>query len=160
MNFVDGLVERSHVGYIVEDVDAALKSLQTQLQCAIGVETYLFTTNKVWTDDAPLQDLTLKIAICKITDKITFEYIQPVSQNGYHFAALKEAGEGVNHVCFITEDFEGYRAQFRSLGAKILFEAEANDPKNGYRRCFYAKLPGIPGVLEIAENPKPYREDL
>lgn len=160
MNFVDGLVERSHVGYIVKDADAAVKSLQEQLQCALGVKTYLFSPYRAWTEDVPLLDFSLKIAICKITDNITFEYIQPLTQNGYHFQALTEAGEGLNHVCFATEDFEGYRAQFRQMGAKFLFEAEANDPQNGYRRCFYAKLSGIPGVFEILENPKPYRETL
>ena len=159
MRFVDGLVEKCHVGYIVEDVDAALEQLQ-QLHCAIGVQTYLFTPSKVWTDDVPLQDFTLKIAICKIKDNMTFEYIQPVTRDGYHFRWLTQWGEGINHVCFATEDFDGYRTQFRQMGAKFLFEAEANDPQNGYRRCFYAKLPDIPGVLEILENAKPYQENL
>ena len=160
MKFVDGLVEKCHIGFLVKDVDAALAQLQEQLDCAIGAQTYLFAPAKAWTDDVPVQDVALKMVICKIKDNMTFEYIQPLTQNGYHYEALQQSGEGLNHVCFATEDFDGYRKEFRQMGAKFLFEAEANDPKNGYRRCFYARLPGVPGVFEILENAKPYRENL
>lgn len=160
MQFVNGLVEKCHVGYIVKDVDAAVKQLQEQLQCALHSQAYLFSPTKVWTNDIPLEHFTLKIAICKIKDNMTFEYIQPISENGYHFDVLMRDGEGLNHICFATEDFDGYRSEFRKMGAQFLFEAEANDPLNGYRRCFYAKLQGIPGVIEILENAKPYRESL
>ena len=160
MDFVNGLVEKCHVGYIVKDVDAAVKQLQEQLQCALESRSYLFSPVKAWTDRLPTEGFALKIAICKIKDNMTFEYIQPITENGYHFQALMDHGEGLDHICFAAEDFDSYRLEFEKMRAEFLFEAEANDPLNGYRRCFYAKLPGIPGVLEILENAKPYRESL
>lgn len=156
MDFVSGLVAKCHVGYIVDDVDSALKNLQEKLGCALEAKSYLFKPLKAWTDDVPVDDFSLKIVICRIKDNMTFEYIQPISKEGYHFSALVSNGTHINHICFATEDFDGYRAEFRKMGAKFLFEAEANDPQNGYRRCFYAQLDGIPGVFEILENAKPY----
>jgi len=158
MHFVNGLVEKTHVGYIVKDVDAAVAQLQEQLQCALNTQSYIFSPTKAWTNSVPLEGFALKIAICKIKDNMVFEYIQPISENGYHYQALMSDGEGLNHVCFATEDFDGYHKEFEKMGAEIVFEAEANDPLNGYRRCFYAKLNGLPGVFEVQENAKPYRE--
>lgn len=158
MNFVDGLVAKCHVGYIVKDVEAAVKNLQDKLHCAMDAKVYTFAPEKVWTCGIPGKDFSLKIAVCKIKDNMTFEYIQPIAEEGYHFLALIGNGDSINHVCFATEDFDRYRAEFQSMGATFLFEAVANDPLNGYRRCFYAKIDGLPGVFEILENAKPYRE--
>lgn len=158
MNFADHLVERNHVGFLVADVDLAVKALQKQLQCAMDTKSYLFRPLKAWTKGTAERDFALKIAICRIADKMTFEYIQPLTETGYHFEELSKKGEGINHVCFATEDFDSYKKDFLAMNAELLFEAEANDPVNGYRRCFYARLPGIPGVIEVLENPKPYRE--
>ncbi len=158
MNFVDGLVAKCHVGYVVEDVEAALDNLQDKLQCALDAKTYLFKPEKVWICGVAGQNIALKIALCKIKDNMTFEYIQPVTPEGFHFLSLISSGDSINHVCFATEDYDGYHKEFEAMGAQFLFEAVANDKLNGYRRCFYAKIPGIPGVMEILENAKPYRE--
>ena len=157
MDFVGRLVEKCHVGYIVQDAESAVKNLQEKLCCAIDAKVYMFVPQKVWTSGFSGEGFALKIALCRIKDNMTIEYIQPITQAGYHFNALRACGEHMNHVCFATEDYDRYFAEFKAMGASILFEAEVNDPENGYRRCFYAKIEGIPGVFEILENAKPYR---
>lgn len=158
MNFLDGLVYKCHVGYLVNDVDEAIKALKDKLNCALETKSYLFAPEKAWVCDKPVDGIVLKIALCQIKENMTFEYIQPVTEVGYHYLAFMGNGESLNHVSFATDDFDRYRAEFKAMGASFLFEAVANDRLNGYRRCFYAKLPGIPGIMEIHENAKPFRE--
>ncbi|MBR4016629.1 MAG: VOC family protein [Oscillospiraceae bacterium] len=156
MNFLDKLVPRSHVGFVVEDVDAAVKNLQQTFECALDAEPYIFKPDKAWINGYPAGDIELKIAFCKISENVSFEYIQPVTQDGYHFMSLVERGDNLNHVCFVTDDLDYYREEFKKMGAPILFEAEVADPVRGRRRCLYTKLKGIPGVFEIQETAKPY----
>jgi len=160
MDFLEKLTPKSHVGYVVENVDAALKSLQDTLCCATEATAYAFRPTKAWCCGLPINDLELRIAMCQIKDGVAFEYIQPVSPSGFHLLSLLSNGDSINHVCFTTDDFDHYHQEFENMGATIVFEAEANDPLNGYRRCFYSKLNDIPGIIEVLQNATPYRPDI
>jgi len=158
MKFIEGLTGKWHVGYIVEDVSTAVEGLQKKFGCALGAKPYIFASERAWKDGEEFRDLKLRIAICRINETMTFEYIQPISQEGYHYLSLISDGNSLNHICFGVEDYDRYRKDFLEHGALIMFEAEANDRQNGYRRCFYAKFKDIPGVFEIQEKPTAYRE--
>lgn len=158
MKFLDKLVPRSHVGYVVSDVDAAVKNLQQSLHCALDAKPYLFSPDKAWLCGVPMEDLVLKIAFCHIMDGVDFEYIEPVSKNGYHFLSLLEKGDGLNHVCFVTDQYDALHKEFEEMGASIFFEADVSDPVRGHRRCFYVKVDGVPGIFEIQQVATPHVE--
>ena len=157
MGILEKLTAKVHVGYVVQDVEHCLNSLNAHLHCAENTSTYVFTPVKAYTCGVPVKELSLKIAMCHIKDNVYFEYIQPLSPGGFHYLSFLSGGEGMNHTAFYTDEYDFCREQFEELGAVFVFEAEANDPQNGYRRCFYAKLDGVPGILEVLENARPYR---
>lgn len=157
MNIMGKLTAKVHIGYVVQDVEHCLSSLNRHLHCAEGTSVYTFTPVKAYTCGVPMEQLSLKIAMCCVKDNVYFEYIQPLSPGGFHYLSLLGSGDGMNHTAFYTDEYDSCRKYFEETGAVFVFEAEANDPQNGYRRCFYAKLDGIPGVLEVLENARPYR---
>ena len=158
MKLLDRLVPRSHVGYVVSDVEAAVEKLQSSFHVALDSKPYLFSPDKAWICGAPVDDLVLKIAFCHIMDGLDFEYIQPVSKSGYHFLSLMERGDSLNHVCFVTDQYDALHKELEDMGASIFFEADVSDPVRGHRRCFYAKVDGVPGIFEIQEVPTPHVE--
>ena len=157
LNIWEKLTPRTHVGYVVEDVDRCLRALQETLCCAEEVSSYVFTPVRARACGMPIENLSVKIAMCPVKGDVYVEYIQPLSPGGFHYLSFLSAGDAMNHAAFCTDEYEACREEFRRLGAVFVFEAEANDPQNGYRRCFYAKLDGVPGVLEILENATAYR---
>lgn len=156
MNIWEKLTANVHVGYVVQDAEHCLKSLKNHLHCAENTSVYMFTPVKAYTCGVPIKELSLKIAMCHIKDNVYFEYIQPLSLEGFHYLSLLCNGDGMNHTAFYTNEYDSCRKYFKEIGAVFVFEAEANDSHNGYRRCFYAKLDGMPGVLEVLENAQPY----
>lgn len=151
------LTAKSHTGYVVESVETSLKSLQKSLGIALNVKSYLFAPQKAWSCGVPIEGLKMQIALCPIKNDVFFEYIQPLTKAGFHFLSLVSNGDCLNHVAFCTDDYDACRAYFQKKGAVFVFEMEANDELIGYRRDFYAKLNGVPGVIEILENAQPYR---
>lgn len=153
-NYLNGV---SHVGFVVEDVADALANIQQRFGCCSEVEPYLFSPDKAWYCGEPLEGVCLKIVMCRLSETIIYEIIQPLTPAGFHYASLMKQGDHLNHVALQTEDYEGLHKAFAQEGGKMLFEAETNDQRGGYRRCFYATLPGIPGVFEVQEKATAYR---
>ena len=156
LDFLKGLTAESHVGYVVSDVDSNLKKLQETLGVALDAKSYLFAPQKAWSCGIPIPDLQMRIVKCPIKNGVSFEYIQPMTQSGFHLLSLLSLGDQMNHVAFCTDHYDEYHMYFQEMGAVFVFEMEAYDELIGYRRDFYAKLDGIPGIIEILENAKPY----
>ena len=154
MNIFDKVTSKYHVGYVVEDAEAALKAVQKQFGCALDVETYTFIPTKAFACGAEMREYQMRIAMCPIKDNVYFEYIQPVSPVGFHYISLLSNGTNFNHVSFHTDRFDECYEELKNSGAVIVFEAEILDNR-GYRRTVYAKLDGVPGIIEILENTLP-----
>ena len=159
-DFPGMLTAKSHVGYVVQNVEESLKNLQAALGIAMDVKPYRFAPVKAWSCGVPLENLQMQIALCPVKNDVYFEYIQPLTEAGFHFLSLLNNGDSLNHVAFCTDDFDTCHRAFAQKGAVFVFEMVANDAEKGYRRDFYAKLEGVPGIIEVLENAKPYRKDL
>jgi len=159
VSILDKLTPKVHAGYIVEDVEACLKSVQEKFGCALDVKSYIFAPTKSWSGGVDLGKLEMRIAMCPIGDKISMEFIQPLTPAGYHFLSLVASGDNLNHLAFTTDRFDECRAEVEAMGAVFVYEMVANDPVKGYRRNIYAKIPDIPGIVEILENATAYRPE-
>lgn len=139
-----------HVGYVVDDVERNAERYRRTL----GIDSFLiynFTPNNAWADERKLPECTLRIAIGNIKNEVKIELIQPIAGDTPHARFLKEKGPGVHHIAFYTRDYEQWRAYFKDSGARLVFEAEAEDEIIGYRRSFYAQVEGMVGLFEITE---------
>lgn len=157
MSLFSKLNGKTHAGYIVDDAEACLKNVQEIFGCALDTKSYIFAPQKAWSCGVALGKVEMRIAMCEIGDYFNMEFIQPLTPAGYHFLSGIEKGESINHVAFQTEEFDACRQELQDRGAVFVFEMEANDPVKGYRRNCYAKVPGIPGIVEILESSQPYR---
>ena len=156
-DILEKLTAKSHSGFVVEDVEACVKNLQDTLGIAKDVKPYIFAPNKAWSCGVPYENVKMKIALCPVKNGVSFEYIQPLTKAGFHFLSLLSNGDELNHVAFCTDEFDACREFLVEKGAVFVFEMEANDELKGYRRNVYAKLEGVPGIIEILENAQPYR---
>ena len=140
-----------HVGYVVEDLEAALSALEGDLG-ELDYQTYDFKPGKAWSCGVPVEDYALKIAMITLRENQTcIELIQPVSE-GLHRDMLRK-GEGINHICFaVTGDYDQWREHYEKSGAQFVFESETEDDIVGYRRCFYVK-DAAGNIVEVKETP-------
>ena len=142
-----------HIGYVVENLEASAGTFRAFM----GIESfriYDFVPRKAWVDGKELSGCALRIAMGSITGStVKVELIQPVSGETPHALFLRERGPALHHVAFPVVEYEDWRQRYRGSGARIVFEAEAEDDIIGYRRCFYARAEGMAGLIEIAEIP-------
>ena len=145
-----------HIGYVVEDVEANAGAFRIFM----GIESfriYDFVPNRVWADGKELFRCALRIAIGSTRGEVKVELIQPVSGETPHAVFLRERGPALHHIAFSVAEYEDWRDMYGSSGARIVFEAEAEDEIIGYRRSFYARAEGMAGLIEITEIPRKRR---
>lgn len=141
----------AHVGYIVEDREAAVRRLSE----LYGIKDWFWVEFKpfhTWTKGKETNNYYLRCAISLPAEGTRFEVLQPVTE-GLHMDILKENVQTINHICHIVEDYEKYRDDFIVRGAELVFEAEAEDDERGYRRCCYVYDSVLNTVIEFAEKP-------
>lgn len=139
-----------HIGYVVENVDANADMFRRTLGIE-GFRVYDFVPLRAWTCGRELSPCQLRIAIGSLKNDVKIELIQPVAGATPHAQFLNDKGPGLHHAAFYTKQYEEWLDYFKRLGAEIIFEAEAEDEIIGYRRCCYAQVTGMVGIVEITE---------
>ena len=145
-----------HIGFLVPDIDAAIEHVKERFNVKEIFKGEPFL-QKAWTN-GKLHTQQCKVALVPFGDHHTkFEFIEPVSEGGYHWDFVKNGESGVNHIGYRINDFDHWKEFFKVKGDEIFFEYEAEDEKLGYRRCMYAKDPLLNFVYEFRENGR-YRD--
>ena len=139
-----------HVGFIVPDLEEAVRHVEEQygVKSVVRMSPYL---QHAWTRgvDHPQQ---CKCAMVTLADhSCKLEFLEPVTEGGYHWDYIQAGGRGINHICFKVHDFDHWQEHFRALGHNLFFGYEDEDQENGYRRCLYARDPVLDMVYEIKE---------
>jgi len=143
-----------HIGYVVGDIEAAIQWC-TLLYGIAAFQVYDFRPLRAWVNGREISDCELRIAVGSLRDGKKIELIRPVSDQTPHMEFLKSNGASIHHVAFHVNDYDQWKKYFQQeLGAKITFEAEAEDAVIGYRRCFYTDTGHAAGVVEISELPR------
>ena len=144
-----------HVGYIVADLEAARKHLAEEYGL-VSDEPYEFRPDRAWVCGKETEEYVLRIAMVKTGNAENggiMELIEPVKGNGIHRQFLEEGKSGIQHICFSVKDYDTWHAFFKEKDAEIVFEAEVEDDRFGYRRCFYAEDKMTGTMFEIKEEP-------
>jgi hypothetical protein len=101
-------------------------------------------------DRAP--DFHLKIGFAKMTDQLSLELVQVVSGEPYHKDFLEQYGEGVQHLGFLTDEYDQVLKRAKKLGIRMLMGGEADVTGIGHIRAAYLDTDALIGVLvEIIE---------
>lgn len=139
-----------HVGFIVPNLDKAIDHIKADY----GIRDVKYLAPYLqccWTEGKPHAQ-QCKCAVVTLADNsCKMEFLEPVTEGGYHWEFVKSGGSGINHICFRVQDFDHWKAHFESLGHDLFFGYEDEDADNGYRRCIYARDPVLNMVYEIKE---------
>jgi catechol 2,3-dioxygenase-like lactoylglutathione lyase family enzyme len=112
----------SQIGIVVRDMQKAVEYYQGVF--GLGPWTvYDSTPDKYWFKGKPSH---MKLRQGKaMLGGIELELVQPLEGESPFHEFLQEHGEGLHHLAFNTEDYDGMVRQFEAAGFRPLLQAEA-----------------------------------
>ncbi len=97
-------------------------------------------------------EIYLKIGITQLTPSLSLELIEVVSGDPYHRDFLETHGEGVQHLGFMTDEYDQVLERAKKMGIEVLMWAETEVPGMGKVRGAYLDTHALIGTLvEIIE---------
>ena len=148
------LGQAAQVGCVVKDLATTIKNYEDVL--GIGpFTTFDFRPEKSFIKGrAP--DLYLKIGIAQLTPALSLELIEVVTGEPYHRDFLESQGEGVQHLGFLTDEYDQVLTRAEKMGVEVLMWAETDVAGMGHVRGAYLDTCDLIGTLvEIIEVKSP-----
>ena len=144
----------AQVGCVVKDLATTIKNYED----VIGIgpfTTFDFRPEKSFIKGrAP--DLYLKIGIAQLTPALSLELIEVVTGEPYHRDFLESQGEGVQHLGFLTDEYDKVLKRAEKMGVEVLMWAETHVAGMGNVRGAYLDTRDLIGTLvEIIEVKSP-----
>ncbi len=138
------------VGFVVRDLQKTIKNYEEGFGIGPFV-TIEFKPEKSYIKDRK-PNINLKIGIAQLTPELSLELIEVVSGEPYHKDFLEKHGEGVQHLGFFTDDYDGVLKRAEKIGVPVLMSAETDVPGMGHVRGAYLDTLEKTGILfEIIE---------
>ena len=138
------------VGFVVHNLQKTIKNYEEVFGIGPFV-TIEFKTEKTYIKGRK-PNINLKIGIAQLTPELSLELIEVVSGEPYHKDFLEKHGEGVQHLGFFTDDYDGVLKRAEKIGVAILMSAETDVPGMGHIRGAYLDTLEKTGILfEIIE---------
>ena len=142
--------EIQHVGCVVRDLSKSIKHYEE----IIGIgpwTTFEFCSSNCFINGKK-SDLHLKAGAVQLTPELTLELIEFVSGESCHKDFLEKHGEGVQHLGFVTDEYDQVLKRAEALGIEVLFSAEVEASSMGHVRAAYLDTYDLVGVIfEILE---------
>ncbi|MGH0033840.1 MAG: VOC family protein [Myxococcota bacterium] len=111
-----GLPPIDQVGYVVRDLEQALRTFGPLFGPFVTMESALEGTNY----RGRRSDVTLRMAFGR-SGPLEVELIEWVSGDSPHKEALDRCGEGVHHVRFKVEDLARFRSRLEAEGFEVVW---------------------------------------
>lgn len=149
-----GLGQMAQVGFVVHDLVKTIANYEK----TVGIGPFAivdFIPEKSYIKDRK-GDIELKIGIAQLTPTLSIELIQVVNGEPYHKDFLEEHGEGVQHLGFITDEYDQVLERARTLDIDVLMWAETDVPGMGHVRGAYFDTDELIGVLVEIIEIKPF----
>ena len=123
-----------HVGFIVRDMDKAIKLYETLGAVTLGPEAVL----KVESKGGEMRIRSVQMG------SIQIEFIMPVKGDTMQGQYLKEHGEGIQHMAYTVDNLDKEVDQLMVRGLKPMFK---KDLPNGSRYAYFKT--GSPGDVRL-----------
>ena len=118
-----------HIGVVVKDIDKAVEHFKS---LGIGpFEELKGSPLKERIGFSSVDDIKLKIMIAPL-GPVKLEVIQPSKGESVHQKFLDEKGEGLQHLCYHTDDLEGDHAKLTDMGYKMIHGARFENGGGSY----------------------------
>jgi catechol 2,3-dioxygenase-like lactoylglutathione lyase family enzyme len=140
----------AQVGFVVRDLSQSIKNYQE----IIGIGP--FTTLELRPEKSFIKDrkpdFHLKIGFAQLTEELALELVEVVGGEPYHKDFLEKHGEGVQHLGFVTDEYDQVLKRADKLGIEVLMWGEADVPGAGHIRAAYLDTSNLMGVVvEVIE---------
>jgi methylmalonyl-CoA/ethylmalonyl-CoA epimerase len=138
------------IGCVVRDLQKAMKNYEQVI--GIGPFTVLdFKPERSFVKGRG-DKVHFRIGVASMTPEISIELLEVVEGEPYHKDFLEKHGEGIQHLGFFTDDYDGILARAGQLNISALMSAETDVPGMGHVRATYLDTTKEIGFLvEIIE---------
>jgi len=144
----------SQIGVVVRDLQRTIKNYEE----VIGIgpfATIEFKPEKSFVKGRR-GDVHFKIGIAPFSPEMSLELLEVINGEPYHKDFLEKNGEGIQHLGFFTDDYDGVLKRAERLGISVLMSAETDVPGMGHVRAAYLDtLEKIGTLVEIIEVKQP-----
>lgn len=144
--FEIGKLPLDHIGVVVRDMDKAIKHFES-----LGMgpfEKLRGSPIKERIGKSRIDDIKLKIMVAQL-GPARLEVIQPLEGESIHQKFLAKHGEGLQHLCFYTNDLEGDNAKLTDMGYKMIHGVRLENGGGSY----YYDTDRVGGItLEISSE--------
>ena len=111
-----------HVSMVVHDRDKAITGLSVLTSAKFDLFEYTNTAIVLGEHST----YTLHMALAPLSPTLDLEIIQLKSgRNEIHSQFLRERGEGLQHIAYVVEDFEGSIDAFQAAGFPLMLQKES-----------------------------------
>ena len=141
-----GLKDLCQIGFVVKDIDAAIAHYDPLFGPFKKTE---FGTNYAHYKDGPREPYELKIAFGHSGD-LEIELIEWVSGDTPHRDFIQAGRDGMHHVQFRVQGFEGWREKLEAAGYETIWW-DRMSPEIAYG---YHQRAGDPLIVELLEYPE------
>jgi hypothetical protein len=143
------LGKAGQIGCVVKDLKTTIKNYE-----AIGIGPFMTATvkpEKVVYKGRSGDNTLASVGVAQLTPDLSLELIQVNSAEIYQ-DFYKEHGEGLQHIGFFTDDYDGVLKRAEKLGIPVLFSVDASAEGVGHIRGTYFDTRPLTGViLEVIE---------
>lgn len=108
--------ELNHLGFVVKDMDRAMKHYGSLGIAEIGPEKIM----------EAFDGAKIKVRLVKI-GSLMLEFFEPPEGAGVSGKYLQARGEGINHMGFTVKDLEKEIKELEDSGVELMFRAEDED---------------------------------
>jgi hypothetical protein len=141
----------AQVGCVVRNLAKTIENYEK----VIGIGPFMvvdFKPEKTFIKDRRADDMLLRIGIAQLTPQLSLELIEVASGEPYHKDFLEKHGDGMQHMGFFTNDYDGVLARAEALNIPVLMWAETDVPGMGHVRGAYLDTYDAIGTLvEVIE---------
>jgi methylmalonyl-CoA/ethylmalonyl-CoA epimerase len=149
-----GLGQMAQVGFVVHDLSKAVEIYEQ----TVGIGPFAiidFIPEKSYIKGRAGR-IELKIGIAQLTPALSIELIQVIDGEPYHKDFLREHGQGVQHLGFVTNEYDQVLERAGALGIEVLMWAQTDVPGMGHVRGAYLDTYALMGVLVEIIEIKPF----
>ena len=144
----------AQVGFVVRNLSQSIKTYQE----TIGIGP--FTTFELRPEKSFIKDRTpdffLKLGFAQLAADLSLELIEVGGGEPYHKDFLEKHGEGVQHLGFLTDEYDQVLKRAENLGIEVLMWGETDVPGIGHIRTAYLDTYDLIGVLIEIIEVKPF----
>ena len=147
--FLVGKLPLEHIGLVVNNMDKAIEHFESLGLGPFEESKLPPVKERIKVSKSRVDSISFKIMVASL-GPIWLEVIQPLEGESVQQKFLNEKGEGLQHLCFYTDNLESDSAKLSDMGYKMIHGVRFENGGSSY----YYDTDRIGGmIVEISNEP-------